>query len=133
MTRGLVGIPTLKGGRDERGADCWGIVCIAYRNAGIDLPTYGDISNDDLLAVARAMTGESDRDPWYEVNSEDLQPLDVVLMSKPGSRVVTHVGVMVNDREFVHCFGRADSVKVPLSHDYTAQTIVGFRRHKELV
>lgn len=132
--RGYVGIPFVDGGRDRAGCDCWGLVRLVHADHGVDLPSYGDISAAELLAIAREMRSATDGEPWRKVDGEARRPLDVVVMSRldaPGT-IPIHVGVMVDDRRVLHVLERTDSHMVPLSHWSIAPRVIGIYRHRDL-
>lgn len=121
----LIGTPYIDGGRDRQGADCWGLVCIAYSEyLGITLPSYGEISAQDLRAVSREMSAGAEL--WHRVDAP--QYLDVVLMKAPGRRVPVHVGLIVGNA-VLHSEKASDAVLVPLSHENIKNRIAGVFRY----
>lgn len=124
-----VGLPFVDGGRDRRGVDCWGLVRLVYAaERGIDLPSYGEISAADLLALARAFTAGAQGAHWPETLHP--HPFDVAVMrSGQGHRGIVHVGVMVDARRVLHVERATDSVIVPITHHSVAGRIMGFRRY----
>lgn len=97
-------VPFVHNGRSmEEGIDCLGFIILFYKEFGIEIP------NDD---------GEFIEEDWYktdplryirgiksmggkEVRIEQLQPLDLVYFAI-SRNIITHTGIMINDREFVH-------------------------------
>lgn len=127
-----IGIPFKDQGRSPDGCDCWGLVRLIYNEClGIDLPTYGEISSDDLANVSRAITTGKEGEVWYPV--ETPQSFDVAVMRFHGSKLVGHVGVMVNAAELLHAEKSIDAAMVPINHFTIRQRLVGFRRHKSRV
>ena len=62
-TDDYIGIPFLPDGRDRDGLDCYGLVCLVYRDRlGVDLPGIRGIYSRNtagcLKRVARAMAEE---------------------------------------------------------------------------
>jgi cell wall-associated NlpC family hydrolase len=82
---GLVGAPYRYGGADPRGFDCSGLVSYVHRQAGITVPRTAA----QQFAAATP------------VSPRDLQPGDLVFFRIDG-RAVSHVGVYVGNRHFVH-------------------------------
>lgn len=137
-----VGIPFLDGGRDELGCDCWGIHRLIYRNEkGIELPSYGEISADDLVAIARKIKDEKDSEVWLDVIG-DPRAFDTVLMTGRRVRMVEieskpvradiHIGTYAGDNNVIHADFSAHSVMVPLTHPTIRHRILGYRRHRDL-
>lgn len=122
-----IGVPWVNGGRDWLGWDCWGCVRAIYKEcAGVDLPSYGEISAKDLARIAREMEGGKDSDGWQECGPE---PLAVVLMrSGRGGRRVVHVGAMVDRFRMIHVEEAAATAIVSINHFSVAGRICGFRR-----
>lgn len=129
-----VGLPFVDQGRSIAGCDCWGLVRLVYANElKIDLPTYGEISAHDLVAVSQMIEGNYVLEPWREINRDSIMPFDVVVMRFYGTRKVGHVGVVAAGGTMVlHTERSVDSVVVPLQHMTIRSRIVGFRRHKEV-
>lgn len=133
--KGYVGVPFLDGGRDRSGWDCWGTVCTAYREeAGIELPSYGEISASELLRITRQMQAGAISETWRRVDAEPRRKLDVVLMKNidEAGSIPIHVGVMRDDRAVIHVEIATDTVAVPLTHPSITGRIMGFYRHKDL-
>lgn len=125
----FVGIPFADRGRDFSGCDCWGLVYLAYRQLlGIELPTYGEISAKDLLRVARNIGTQYKCEPWVEPRAP--RPLDVAVMHFHGSKLVGHVGLLVEGAQVLHTERSHDSALVPLSHMTVRHRIVAFRRYR---
>lgn len=127
-----VGLPFKDGGRDRAGVDCWGLVRLVYaRECKIDLPSYGEISAHDLMAVAGEVEGACDADPWMPVHPASLRIYDVVVMIRRHRPV--HMGVMIDAASILHIEQKTDSVMVPLSHPSLVFRRRLFRRHKGLL
>lgn len=101
----------MDGGRTVRGADCYGLVHLVYREVlGIDLPTYGEISAHDVARVTERIREDSAGAPWLPVTGAP-NAFDVVVMrGKP-----LHVGVMVDRGHVLHVEAATSSVIVPLA------------------
>ncbi len=128
-----IGIPFFYGGRTrEDGLDCWGLVRLIYRDiVGIDLPEYGEVSADDLRAVARTVGVKRDAEPWSMV----LEPAtyDIVVMGLHNKRIPAHVGLMVDENTMIHAEQSSHSCLVRLDNMTVRERVLGFRRHKTLL
>ena len=80
--RRYTGVPFRHRGRSNRGLDCAGLVWIAYRDCGLELPDnarYGrEPHRDGLVTHCRVALGEEIATP--PVNSARLEPGDVLVM-----------------------------------------------------
>ena len=83
-----VGVPYRYGGADpSRGFDCSGFVSYVHERDGIHVPR---------TAAAQFAAAQP-------VGQSDLHPGDLVFFRlTPGSRTVTHVGIYIGQRRFVH-------------------------------
>lgn len=126
-----VGLPWLDGGRSADGADCWGLVRLVYeRELGIALPTYGEISARELIAVARAVSAGKDGEDWQAVSTGAQTAFDVCVMRLSGGSRTGHVGVLVDPGHVLHVEAACDAIIVPLTHFTVRERIACFRRHR---
>ena len=96
----LIGIPWVKGGATEAGADCWGLVLLALdRIYGIKLDRHrgAKFIGNDLSSLIEQEEAGSD---WEQVD-QCAEGVVVTLRARAGSRP-EHVGVGLNDREILH-------------------------------
>ena len=127
-----VGIPFLDGGRDIKGLDCWGLVRLVLKEqCQIDVPSYGDISADDLQKIAREVSGEIRKEPWHPTISPTL--FDVAVMHRHVAPV--HVGIIValNPLRMLHIERATCVVFVPVTHASVIQRRLSYFRHRELL
>lgn len=127
-TEAYIGIPYAARGRTrEAGLDCWGLVCLVYREQfGIELP-QGEPGYDpsDDAEVAGLFAGPA-RDDWAPVDAP--QPGDVVLLRILGYE--RHVGVVCEAGAMLHApEGRAVVIE-RLDGGAWRHRVAGFWRHQ---
>lgn len=93
----VMGTPYVWGGSSENGFDCSGLIQYAYQQAGITLPRR---------SVDQAKAGQLiPRDIGH------LEPGDILTFSRDPGGPVSHVGLYIGERRFIH----SSSVGVRLS------------------
>ena len=103
------GVRYRSGGTDYRGVDCSGLVQAIFRDAfEVDLPR---------ISSEQARLGES-------VPRGDIRPGDLLYFIDRGRK---HVGVAVNDREFVHA-SRRKGVTISKFEGYWSKRLIRIRR-----
>ncbi|MFA5523869.1 MAG: NlpC/P60 family protein [Tissierellales bacterium] len=94
----------LRNGRNlEEGIDCLGFIKLFYQDFGIDIPSDDGKPIEEEWYRAdpeRYINGIKSLD-CRNINIDQLQPLDLAYFVISHD-VITHAGVMINDREFVH-------------------------------
>jgi cell wall-associated NlpC family hydrolase len=121
----LVGIPYLENGRTIDGTDCYGLVCIVYREMlGIDIPslenTYtGDVTNEDLTVMV-----ESKHSVWFEVTKPIVG--DVILFRLGNKR---HVGIWLREGSMLHSVNQANTCIERYDNFRWKNNIIGIFRH----
>lgn len=104
-----VGLPFKLDGRDRSGVDCYGLVCLIYKEQfGIELnPFTGvfiDHTPETLLKVADIM--RKDRDNW--IKGELIRPFDMIQLRT--GRHAFHVGVAIDSKTMIHIESGIDCV-----------------------
>lgn len=97
-----VGIPFVPGGRDRAGLDCWGLVCLVYREAfGIEIDegqvwTKVLVERDELItSVVCALDT-----PWRWVPLSNVETGDVLVFALQGH--LGHVGLQLTADTMLH-------------------------------
>ncbi len=125
-----VGLPFIDGGRDWKGVDCWGLVRLILRiECGIIVPSYGEISAEELVKVAKEVAGESSKEPWLPVIH--AQAFDVAVMHR--RRAPIHVGIMVDNKNLLHIERATNAVLIDIKHPSVSFRSVSYFRHRELL
>lgn len=140
-TSHYIGEPFNPGGGPP-GFHCWSLVrAILKDRADIEVPSYGDISAKELLAVAREMNAGAGLTPFStKIEPRAAQALDVVVMhgrprrldGTPGQRANIHVGIMVDSRNLIHVEDGVDVHRLALTHSAIRYRVVGLYRHEAL-
>ncbi len=125
-------IPYKHNGRSLTGLDCLGLTNAIFKDLGVRLP-----AND----------GKFISDEWYkkdpnrylrglesigtEVSFKELQTLDIVYFELLDG-IVTHSGVMVNQREFIHVLQKRN-VEISRFNRFWRKKLSGARRVIEII
>ena len=108
--------PYRYGGLDRRGLDCSGLVFVSFRDAlGISVPRNAE----GLYA-------------WTEkIQIEKAQPGDLLFFKTTGNGKISHVGIFVGGRRFIHAASEGPSTGViysTLDERYWSRTYAGAGR-----
>lgn len=93
----LIGKPFKDGARGPDAFDCWGLVMVALRHYGYELPDY------HISAFASAAIGaeiSSAQKTWEEIT--EPVPGCVVVMRFGRSATINHIGVYIGAGQFMH-------------------------------
>jgi len=104
----LIGKTYKIGGRGPDAFDCSGLVYYAYKRAGLTLPA----------------TAEEQGKIGVEVSRESILPGDLVIFKIKRD---FHVGIMINEREFVHASKSRGVAIDDLSLPYWIKSLQNFR------
>lgn len=93
-------IPYLHQGRTIKGADCFGLLRLFYKNElNIDLPDFTEDYDQEWWKTDNFML-----DLYKEYNFKkvkDIQPNDVILF-KNNATNAGHIGIVLDDSNFIH-------------------------------
>ena len=127
-----VGIPFVDGGRNIEGLDCWGLVRLVYETeCGILLPSYGEISAEELNDVAHEIGGESRKEPWHPVTNPRL--FDVGVMHRRVTPV--HVGLVaaIDPVRILHIERATHAVFIEATHPTIKFRSIRYFRHSRML
>jgi len=130
-TANYITAPFLSRGRTLNGIDCWGLVRLIYANElGITLPSYGEISANDLRNVALNISAGKDGEEWIEVKAHERHEFDICVMKFYGSSHIGHVGVVTPNKSIIHVEAGIDVCIVPPDLWTMRERVACYRRHK---
>lgn len=96
-------IPYVAGGRNERGADCWGLVLLFYkRHFKIDIPTYDWVVPDQETFHKTTCEQATVMAEGIEIFREVDTPKqgDIILLNVIGMPI--HVGILIGANLMLH-------------------------------
>ena len=93
----LIGVPYRDGGRDPAvGLDCYGLLIVVFRRAGIELPAV----NYDCLTPEIIQEHMVQHKPaWRQIDSPVI-PCALAIRNRPP--FVNHTGVYIGEGRFLH-------------------------------
>ncbi len=123
-----VGLPFKADGRTREGVDCYGLVCLVYKELhNIDLNPFTGIfveqTPEKMIEIARIMN--KDRDNW--LRGDKPQTFDMVQLRT--GRHAFHVGIMVDGKRMLHVEEGIDSVIESIRSPLWANRIEWIYRH----
>lgn len=115
----LIGVPFEYGGRGPDSFDCYGLVKHLYeREHGVVIPDYK--SPSDAPRINALFAGNVQL--WQEV---ERAPGTVLLVR---TRILNHVGFVVNDRQFMHTWHLSGGVVCERIQDWERR-IIGYYKY----
>ncbi len=111
VAHALVGTPYCASGASTECFDCSGFVSYCFAGTGIQLPRTARDMYTSGQAIAKGAIG----------------PGDLVFFRTNGTEVA-HVGIMVDDRRFIHASTSRGVMISPLTDSYWAPRYIGARR-----
>lgn len=110
--RGYLGVPYLFGGTTERGFDCSGLTGAVYRLNGLRLPR----------------SSQAQYDAGRPVDLAEARAGDLVFFATTGGKRVSHVGLYLGGRTFIHAPSAGRSIREDrLDEAYFRRVLVGVR------
>lgn len=125
-----INIPFKIDGRTKEGIDCWGLVCLVYKEQlGTILPQYDVKFNDCSSHSLRKMAREIDKSKknWDRVEGSP-KPFDVVLLRN--GKLVSHIGIVIDREKMLHITDKLNSCVESFLGIFWRNRVEGFYRWK---
>ena len=108
-----LGVPYKLGGTDPRGFDCSGLTFYVYKRLGLELPRS---------SAKQAKVGR-------RIKPNNLRAGDLVFFSTGRGRAVTHVGIYLGNKKFIHAPGLGKAITISeMDSDYFSRHYHSARR-----
>ena len=123
-----VGIPYLLHSRSIENCDCYGLICLIYKNElNIELPLFDEFYNDNANDREILKLFEENRKKWKQVYDKKIG--DIVYFVIAG--LEKHVGLLVGDNCFIHNLRQGGSSTLAnLNSPKWRRRIVGIYRYE---
>lgn len=129
-TNDYIRIPFKEHGRDRKGADCWGLACIIFKEElNIDLPIMDEYeSTKDKARISEIIKAESIT--WQAVQTKDEKAFDIAVFRMRGQPM--HIGIVVKPGLMIHS-ERGSGVYITYYHKEGQwdKRLEGFYRYAE--
>ena len=123
MTK-YIGIPYLDKGRTFAGCDCYGLVKLYYKNElNIDIPEVNTGAETPRRTLAVYLEQISKK--WREATPQKNAVVAMCLNAEH-PKMVTHFGVMLNNKTMLHSYKNAHSHIISIDHPTVKNQIKGF-------
>jgi len=123
-------IPFVEGGRDEKGADCWGLIVLLYKYFfDVELEKFTGVAATDKdfnLAVDRINKEIEEHKNFYEVTEPQFG--DIILLRVHGRPI--HVGFCLDKSTMVHTGKGYGVVTEKFTEMRWNNRVLGFYRKK---
>lgn len=120
-----IGIPYVEKGRTTEGCDCWGLVRLIYKDEyNIDLPSFAEEYIPKDVAHISELVHQYN-EGWQRVDT----PVEGtgVLFNILGH--ASHMGVMIDDTNFIHCIRGAEASIASIKSPRWAKRVEGFYKY----
>ncbi len=129
-----IGLPFLSCGRDPvSGIDCWGLVCLFYRQEyGLELNEHAsDYQDTEAFEEMHDTVVNEASEAWQEISHRNVRLGDVVVFNVSGYPV--HVGIVLNKTEMLHITDGVNASKENYQNMRWKRRVSNFYRHKGMV
>ncbi|MEH7612583.1 C40 family peptidase, partial [Gottfriedia acidiceleris] len=116
LSKKYSGVPYIWGGENPSGFDCSGFISYVFKESGLSLPRTN-------------VAGY-----WYNSSNlktvDDFQPGDLIFFQNTYTYGPSHMGIVINDNEFIHASSSSGVTISKINNSYWNQHFLGFKRFK---
>ena len=121
-------IPFVQKGRDRKGIDCWGLICLAYKEVyNLELPHYTETYDTTKDFKKLAKTFSKHKDEWVEIEPGKELEGDCILLNVRNRPI--HVGIITKKGYMLHIEENIDACVESYKTFQWKNRIVGIYRH----
>lgn len=104
----FIGIPYKTNGRDLKGCDCYGLVMLYYKEIlGINVPESRITAEQPRRIFANYLNELSTH--WDTIQTPKKHSVVAFAYSPEHPKIVTHFGIMIDDKTILHCLNKVNS------------------------
>lgn len=123
-----VGIPFKSCGRDHFGLDCWGLLCLIYKEKlGINLSSYIDEYDTARSYNKIANAIDTHLPEWMPIEHGKEKPFDVIIFRLRGLPI--HIGMIVGPGKMIHTLDKVNTCIEKYNTPLWRKRIRGFFRY----
>jgi len=123
-----IGIEFKSCGRDRSGLDCWGLLCLIYKERlGISLPSYIDEYTDAYSYRKISDAVNTHLPEWIPIKAGSEKVFDVVIFKLRGLPI--HLGMVIKPGQMIHVFSRLNTCIERYNSPLWAKRIRGIYRY----
>jgi len=124
-----IGIPFEDKGRTAEGLDCWGLLCLIFKEQfNIFIPTFEYSTATNFSEVGKLI--EDNIHVWIKIEPDTRKVGDVILLRLLGYPV--HVGILVDRQRMIHVFKGTNTCLQRINSIVWKKRIQGIYRHPNL-
>jgi len=107
----FVGIPYKNKGRSFNGVDCYGLICLVYKEIlGIVLPSFEELAYEKRWFLkGKNIIMDNVYEGWYEI-SPPYRIFDGILFYLRSKNIVNHIGLYIGRNRILHVFSSSSSI-----------------------
>ena len=123
-----IGIPFKSCGRDSFGLDCWGLLCLIYKERlDITLASYINeyVDAHSYSAISNAVNAHIPE--WISIKKGAEQPFDAIIFRLRGLPI--HLGMVIKPRQMIHVLPKLNTCLERYDTPLWDKRIRGFYRY----